>query len=209
MAEHHANTGFVQANSAAGAALRAGDVAGDEVRDLERADVLREVGHALLRGAAHGHGDEPAVARVVRARLRRARRRGGGVLVPDVLVVVGTGNGGCPGGGGNTGIGGSVGDGKSDVHVFVVIVVVVGVGVDVGVAPGQVYGPQLQIVVRVVAVTVTVLGVGLGGRAVPGGTAVALAAYTQQTSEENFFPDPLVRGLAIRCIDESQSENST
>ncbi len=36
-------------------------------------------------------------------------------------------------------------------------------------------------------------GVILDDRHVPGGTVVALAAYSQQISEENFYPDPMVR----------------
>ena len=35
-------------------------------------------------------------------------------------------------------------------------------------------------------------GVIIEGRMVPGGTIVALATHSQHTSEENFFPDPLV-----------------
>lgn len=36
-------------------------------------------------------------------------------------------------------------------------------------------------------------GVVIDGNCIPGGTVVALAAYSQQISLENFYPDPLVR----------------
>lgn len=38
-------------------------------------------------------------------------------------------------------------------------------------------------------------GVTIEGTEIPGNTTVALAAYSQQTAEENFFPDPLVSDL--------------
>ena len=43
-------------------------------------------------------------------------------------------------------------------------------------------------------------GTTIDGKFIPGGTIVALAAYSQQVAEENFYPDPLVIGFCcLRC----------
>ena len=42
-------------------------------------------------------------------------------------------------------------------------------------------------------------GARLEGKYIPEGTIVALAAHSQQTSPENFFPDPLVRVIMRSC----------
>lgn len=44
-------------------------------------------------------------------------------------------------------------------------------------------------------------GAVISGRSVPAGTIVALAAHSQQTSEENFYPEPLVsRAVLARRV---------
>lgn len=43
-------------------------------------------------------------------------------------------------------------------------------------------------------------GVVADNRFIPEDTIIALAAYSQQLSAENFFPDPTVGGPLVRCI---------
>jgi cytochrome P450 len=43
-------------------------------------------------------------------------------------------------------------------------------------------------------------GVVIDGRAVPSGTIVALAAYSQQVAEENFWPEPMVGSSNMRWL---------